>query len=409
MGALDAICTKVYRAMKILRIIASMDPKGGGPSEGIRQVSKTLALQGHQSECLSLDDPEAPWLAQQSVPVHAMGPGWGSYGYTPRFKIWLKQHAHRYDAIIISGIWQYHSIAARNVLVALGIPYLMFTHGMLDPWFKQTYPLKHLKKMLYWPWTDYRVLRDAYAVLFTSEEERILAQRSFSLYKAKEVVVHYGTSTPPQNREALREKFLLQHPELNGKRLMTFLGRIHEKKGCDLLIAAFAEIAANDARLQLVMIGPDRDQLRPMLQQQAERLGIAARISWTGMLQDDAKWGALYASEVFALPSHQENFGIAVAEALGCGLPVLISDKVNIWREIKSDGAGLVASDTLQGTTAALQAWIALSPEQQQAMASNASNTFSRRYTVEAMAQSMLDNIASMRASVAHRHGRPES
>ena len=320
----------------------------------------------------------------------------GGYGYTPRFKVWLRAHAADYDAIIISGIWQYHSIAARDVLVALGIPYLIFTHGMLDPWFKHTYPLKHIKKMLYWPWSDYRVLRDAYAVLFTSEEERILARQSFGLYKANEVVVNYGTSSPPQNCAALRETFLQQHPELNGKRLITFLSRINEKKGCDLLIGAFARVAASDPRLQLVMVGPDRDNLRPILSEQAERLGIGARISWTGMLQGDTKWGALYASEVFVLPSHQENFGIAVAEALGCGLPVLISDKVNIWREIKADGAGLVEPDTLEGTTAALRTWIALSPEQQQTMASCAANTFGRRYTVEAMAESILDNIAAM-------------
>lgn len=382
--------------MKILRIIASMDPKGGGPSEGIRQVSRTLAEQGHQTECLSLDDPDAFWLTMQPVTIHAMGPGMGGYGYTPRFKVWLTEHAADYDAIIISGIWQYHSIAAHDVLVALGIPYLIFTHGMLDPWFKRTYPLKHIKKMLYWPWADYRVLRDAHAVLFTSEEERILARESFGLYKANEVVVHYGTSSPPQNRAALRETFLQQHPELDGKRLITFLSRINEKKGCDLLVGAFAQVAASDPRLQLVMVGPDRDNLRPMLSQQAEQLGIAARITWTGMLQGDSKWGALYASEVFALPSHQENFGIAVAEALGCGVPVLISDKVNIWREIKADGAGLVEPDTLEGTSAALRAWIALSPEQQQTMAACAANTFERRYTVEAMAESILNNIASM-------------
>lgn len=392
LGTLDGVGT----TMKILRIIASMDPKTGGPAEGIRQVSNTLAAMGHQTECLTLDDPHALWLENQTIQIHAMGPGWGGYGYAPKFKTWLRQHASDYDAIIISGIWQYHSIAARNVLVELGIPYLIFTHGMLDPWFKHTYPLKHIKKSLYWPWTDYRVLRDAHAVLFTSEEERLLARQSFSLYRAKETVVNYGTSMPPQNKVELREKFLRQHPELQGKRLITFLSRIHEKKGCDLLITAFAQIADSDPNLQLVFVGPDKTNWRPVLHAQAQTLGVADRITWTGMLQGDSKWGALYASEVFALPSHQENFGIAVAEAMGCGLPVLISDKINIWREIRADGAGIVGPDTLDGTQQILRTWIALTPDQQQTMSRCSEETFKRRYTVEAMAASLLEHIGAM-------------
>ncbi len=382
--------------MKILRIISSMDPKSGGPAEGIRQVSAALALLGHQSECLTLDDPQALWLEKDTVRIHATGPGWGVYGYTPKFKTWLKAHAADYDAIIISGIWQYHSIAARNVLVKLGIPYLIFTHGMLDPWFKQNYPLKHIKKTLYWPWTDYRVLRDAHAVLFTSEEERLLARQSFGLYQARESVVNYGTSMPPQNRTELSDKFYLGNPELRGKRLITFLSRIHEKKGCDLLIAAFARIANQDSMLQLVMAGPDKTNWIPMLLTLAQSLGVANRITWTGMLQGNVKWGALYASEAFILPSHQENFGIAVTEAMGCGLPVLISNKINIWREIQSDGAGLVAPDTLEGTENLLRSWIALTPDARQKMANCSEASFKKRYTVQAMAASILDNIADM-------------
>jgi glycosyltransferase involved in cell wall biosynthesis len=382
--------------MKILRIISSMDPKGGGPAEGIRQVSLALALLGHDTECLTLDDPAAIWLENQTLTIHATGPGWGVYGYTPKFKSWLKRHAAEYDAIIISGIWQYHSIAARNVLVSLGIPYLIFTHGMLDPWFKQAYPLKHLKKTLYWPWADYRVLRDAHAVLFTSEEERLMARRSFGFYRARESVVSYGTTMPPQNRAELRDKFLRGHPSLRGKRLFTFLSRIHEKKGCDILIAAFAQIADSDPDLQLVIVGPDKTNWTPMLLTLAQSLGVANRITWTGMLQGDTKWGALYASEVFVLPSHQENFGIAVAEAMGCGLPVLISDKINIWREIEADGAGIVAPDTLEGCVQLFRRWIALTPEQKQAMATCSMETFERRYTVAAMARSLLEKIDGM-------------
>ena len=101
------------------------------------------------------------------------------------------------------------------------------------------------------------------------------------------------------------------------------------------------------------------------------------------MLQGDAKWGAFYASEVFALPSHQENFGVAVAEALACGTAVLISNKVNIWREIAEDGVGLVEEDDLAGTTRLLERWQALSTAERMEMATRVGQSFQQRYNVK--------------------------
>jgi glycosyltransferase involved in cell wall biosynthesis len=261
---------------------------------------------------------------------------------------------------------------------------------MLDPWFKRTYPLKHLKKSLYWPWAEYRVLRDARSVLFTAEEERVLARQSFRLYRANEEVVAFGTNPPPAFSAPVRDAFIAAYPGLDGKRLLLFLGRIHEKKGCDLLVKAFAEIRDIDPSAHLVMAGPDSGEWTPALQKLAGELGIADRITWTGMLLGDMKWGAFQASDAFILPSHQENFGIAVAEALGCGLPALISDKVNIWREVEADGAGFVASDTVAGTVASLRHWLELEPSLAAAMRSQARQTFHRRFTVEAMSNDLL-------------------
>jgi glycosyltransferase involved in cell wall biosynthesis len=377
--------------MKILHILPSVDPKGGGPMEGVRQYGIQLKSMGHEVEVLTLDDPAAPFVANFPHTVHPLGPTAGSYGYNARLTPWLKTHASGYDVIIVNGLWQYHGFGSWRALHRMKVPYFVFTHGMLDPWFKHTYPLKHLKKWLYWPWAEYRLLRDARAVLFTCEEERLLARKSFWLYRVREAVITYGTKTPPSDAEALREKFYAAYPDLRGKRVLLFLSRIQEKKGCDLLIEAFAKVARQDASLHLLMAGPDQTGWMATLQAQAQRLGVAERITWPGMLQGDMKWGAFYASEAFVLPSHQENFGIVVAEALGCGLPVLISDKVNIWREIEADGAGIVNTDTVDGTVQTLQRWLALDVQQRQNMAQQAKATFAQRYTVEAMAQSLLE------------------
>jgi glycosyltransferase involved in cell wall biosynthesis len=271
--------------------------------------------------------------------------------------------------------------------------YYIFVHGMLDPWFKHKYPIKHLKKWLYWPWGEYRVLRDARAVLFTSEEERIQARRSFWLYRARERVVAYGTSPPPQDAIAYGEKFLAAYPELRGARLFLFLGRIHEKKGCDLLIDAFAKVAMTDPTLRLVMAGPGQPTLVDGLKNLATARGIADRINWPGMLQGEMKWGAFYSAEVFVLPSHQENFGIAVAEALACGLPVLISERVNIWREILADNAGLAENDTQSGTDSLLRRWMEMPPQPRAQMRSNAIHSFESRFKVDAMAHDLIDVV----------------
>lgn len=377
--------------MKMLHILPSIDPTGGGPMEGVRQLGLRLTEMGHCIELVTLDDPGAPFLGDCPLKVYALGPSKWAYRYNSRLTPWLRIHARNYDAIIVNGLWQYHSFGAWRALHRMKVPYFVFTHGMLDPWFKHTYPFKHLKKWLYWPWAEYRVLRDASAVLFTCEEERLLARQSFWLYRVREAVVAYGTRTPPTDAEALRAHFYAAHPELRGKKVLLFLSRIQEKKGCDLLIEVFAKVAGQDADLHLLMAGPDQTGWAATLQAQARRLGIAERISWPGMLQGDMKWGAFYASEAFMLPSHQENFGIAVAEALGCALPVLISDKVNIWREIEADGAGIVNPDTAEGTERTLLRWLALDAEARRKMAQQARVTFERRFTVDSMAKSLIE------------------
>jgi glycosyltransferase involved in cell wall biosynthesis len=395
--------------MRILHIMPSVDPRGGGPTEGVRQRGLRLVEMGHAVELVTLDDPAAPHVAAYPLPVHALGPTRGRYGYTPRLVPWLVAHADRYEAFVVNGIWQYHSLAAWRALTRLGRPYVVFTHGMLDPWFKRAYPLKHLKKWLYWPWADYRVLRDAAAVLFTSEDERQLARQSFWLYRASEQVVAYGTAEPPQDRERLREVFLAAHPQLRGKRIVLFLSRIHEKKGCDLLVQAFAEVAAADPTLHLVMAGPDPDGWVPRLRAMAADGGVAERVTWSGMLQGELKWGAFHAAEVFALPSHQENFGIAVVEALGCGVPVLISDKVNIWREVEADGVGLVAEDTREGIRDSMRRWLALTDEERAGFAQRAAPTFGRRFTPTAMANTLLDALGIDSSAATLDHTRLEA
>lgn len=153
--------------LRILHVISSVNPQGGGPIAGLKQLISQYKDLGVTAEVACCDAPDAGWHDSADLPkIHALGPSYRNYAYTPKLLPWLQQNATRFDAVIVDGIWQYHSLAVRQALVDTQTPYFVFTHGMLGPWFKKTYPLKHLKKWLYWPWADYRVLRDAKAVLF---------------------------------------------------------------------------------------------------------------------------------------------------------------------------------------------------------------------------------------------------
>jgi len=379
--------------IRYLHVIHSLDPHNGGPREGVKQLSKVATKLHHHVEIAVLERPEESWVREYPCPVHYVGPAFLNYGYAPRLSGWLKRNASRFSAVIVNGIWQYHGLCTWRTLRRTGVPYYVFTHGMLDPWFKREYPLRHLKKLMYWPWAEYRVLRDARAVLFTSEEERLLARESFGRYHVTERVVNYGVPDPAGDPNQQRDAFLEQFPQLRGKRYLLFLGRIHPKKGCDILIEAFAAVRHRDPLLRLVVAGPDQVGMRQRLDALALRLGVAEDITWTGMIRGEVKVGALRGAEAFVLPSHQENFGIAVAESLACATPVLISNKVNIWREVVEDRAGFAAPDNLEGTTELLNSWLDLTPGERHRMAINGYKSFARRFNVEAAAESILSAI----------------
>jgi glycosyltransferase involved in cell wall biosynthesis len=385
--------------VNILHVISSVNPVAGGPIEGVKQLGATLVASGHRVEVASLDPPDASFLAQCPLPVYPLGPTTLKYACSSRFVPWLRANRSRYDAVVVNGIWQYHSFGTWRALRNSNTPYVVFTHGMLDPWFKRAYPLKHLKKWMYWPWAEYRVLRDAQAVLFTCEEERLLARLSFWLYRCNEVVVRYGTAKPKGDPELEMQEFYGRYPELHGRRLALFMGRIHPKKGCDLLIEAFAKVFTQQPEWHLVMAGPDQVGWQKELSHRAGRLGLAQRITWTGMLSGATKWGALRSAEVFVLPSHQENFGIAVAEALAAGTPALISNKVNIWREIQADHAGIVTEDTLSGACEFLDSYLGLSEDKRRAMRLLARQCFEQRFEIGKAAtslQAVLVNVTGM-------------
>jgi glycosyltransferase involved in cell wall biosynthesis len=364
--------------VRILHIIGTLDPQSGGPAAVIAALTRFSAPET-RNEAVTLDNPAAPFLLETSLAITALGPTRTRYGFNPRLVSWLRANADRFDGIVVHGLWQYCGLAAWRVFSGRK-PYMVFPHGMLDPYFKHVFPLKHIKKWIYWAIIEYWILRGAYRVLFTCEEEQRLAAQSFWLQRWNGHILPLGAALPEGDQDAFRLAFLARFPTLTGRRYLLFLGRIDRKKGCDLLIAAFIRAAALDPDLNLVMAGPDERNWRADLEPAIHRADLASRVHWTGMLVGNEKWGAFTCCEAFILPSHQENFGIAVAEALASSRPVLVSDKVNIAASIAAAAAGLIDSDTEDGTLRLISAWIAMPAQQRQTMANAARLLFEHRY-----------------------------
>lgn len=379
--------------MRILRIIASIDPKGGGPIEALRLTAANLEELGHQTELVTLDDPKSDEISAFPYTVHACGPGTKKYGYTRKLSRWIAEHGGEYDVAIVEGLWNHASVGGWQGLRKAGLPYVVFTHGMMDPWFKKAYPLKHLAKQAFWLGWQGKVLRDAKAVLFTCEEERRLARGSFWGFDYNERVVAFGSAEPPNDAETQKAAFSEALPQVSGKRFLLYLSRIHRKKGCDLLIEAFSKYAKSNPDIELVIAGPDQENWRQELETIADAEGIAQRIHWPGMISGDQKWGAFRSAEAFILPSHQENFGIVVAEAMACGTPVLTTNKVNIWREVEASGGGLIEDDTVQGIEHLLGRWLQLGDEEKVEMGRNARAGFDKYFQAEAAAKDLAQAL----------------
>lgn len=403
--------------MKLLHIIASMDPATGGPCQGIRNLNSQCEKLGIFREIVSMDDPNADFLGKDDFIIHPMGPTKSPWQYTKKLYPWLIKNLCRFDAVIVNGIWLYHTYAARKAIKQLHnqhksdhssllVPKMfIMPHGMLDPYFQDAdgRKLKAIRNWIYWKCIEEKNIRSADGLFFTCALELEVARKTFSPYKPKqELNVSYGVDVLPPYTLATKTSFREKCPLLKDSPYFLFLSRIHPKKGVDMLITAYIQLYKSlnyDERKsklpKLVIAGPGMEtaygqKLKEMVNTLPE---LSQAIFFTGMLMGDAKSGALWGCEAFVLPSHQENFGIAVAEALSCPKPVLISDKINICAEIEYANAGFIANDTVEGTLDLLTRWINLSTDEKEIMRRNAGKCYTANFAIEKAANKLFETI----------------
>jgi len=397
--------------MKILHVIPSMNPSEGGVSQAVRTMVKGLIEKRVQNEVVTFDDPGALYLCNDPFIIYALGKKRGPWCYNSSFYPWLLTNLGDFNVVIVHALWSYPGYAIQKAMKKLAgrthgkaLPKLfVMPHGMLDPYFQRApeRKLKALRNYIYWELVEKKLINGADGILFTCEAEATLAKEPFWGYKPKkDIVIGMGISPPPPFKPEMKAAFIDKCPGLENESYLLFLSRIDEKKGVDLLLNAYLDALKKTAGTtvslpRLVIAGPGIETHYGFRMQQLilENPELSNAVFLPGMLSGDAKWGAFYGCEAFILPSHQENFGIAVVEAMACGRAVLISDQVNIWEKISLGGGCFVAGDTLDGTCGLLDNWQQSSYLHKIQMGKNAYGSFKKWFSASTAANQLLKAI----------------
>lgn len=379
---------------RILHIISTMDPKAGGVSQAVKTMVKGLTFYNISSAIVSLDEAEIgkEYVGFDLIPI---GKGSTSWNYHGKLISWLRNNISAYENVIVHGLWQFQCYAIlKSMSAARHTKIYVMPHGMLDPYFQKSAgrKLKAIRNQLIWSLVENRLINRADGLLFTCETEKMLAHETFSGYKPKrELVVGLGVDKDLEENASMANEFKSAFPQIQSDGYLLFISRIHPKKGLDLLVRAYLSLKKTVVLPQLIIAGPGLET--SFGEEIQEMVAGDSDIVFTGMLTGRFKWGAFYGCGAFILPSHQENFGIAVVEALSCQKPVLISNQVNIWREIEAEGGGIVVNDTSEGVVELLSRWVALTEGEKIEMRRNAERTFHKYFTVGMAAKRLKEAL----------------
>ena len=357
--------------MRILNVVESLAPRYGGPSVACPALCRELVRRGHEVAIYTtnvdgdrlLDVPLGQPIFQEGIEIWYF-PGWVQpREYKLSLPLWraLREKVKTFDVVHIYSVYGFTTAAATHFCRIHGRPYLLHPHGSLDPYLRRRH---RFRKWLYTKLSLQRSFRDASAILFNSVEELRLAADWPGLNSPaangrsapKKFVAYVGVEDEwfEEANPAARERLMRKFPQLNGRRLIVFFGRLNFKKGLDILAGAFARVGSAQEDVHLVLAGPDSDGYGQKVRGWLKEGGVLEKTTYTGPLAGEDRFALMRAAEVFVLSSYTENFGAAVAEAMACAVPVVISDQVNIWPEVAQARAGLVVRCDPQETAQAL-------------------------------------------------------
>lgn len=319
--------------MKILHIIPSIHPRYGGPSKAIIEMTKHLKKQGIDCEIATTHFYNEKPLKSKYVKTHSFKSYLGEYKASPKLFYWLSKNIKKYDLIHIHSVFCFPTFIAARIAIKNKKPYIVRTIGQLYKWTLENRN-KTIKKT-YLKLLERKTLEKANRIHFTTEDEKNNIE--LKLNNKKSYILPLGTEP---DKQITKKKFNELFPELKNKEIILFLSRIHPKKGLDILIPPLKEFL-NNKRI-LVIAGGGKKEYIKKLKEIIKRNNLEKNIIFLGPVKGEKKSAIFQHSEFFILPSHTENFGISVIEAMNAKTPVLISENVGIANDIKKENAGIV-------------------------------------------------------------------
>jgi len=355
--------------MHILHVIHSIDPRSGGPSHALRGLIQAQVGGGHRVTVVATTAQSAePWAPRDqfvarmlSDPALAgtqvlMGRAWGRrrpwsrFSYSPHAVRLLARRLAgsetRPEVIHIHGQFSHLTIRAARLARRWAIPYVIRPAGSFDAQCLKRGMARWKKMFLY---LFHRCdLRLAAAVHVTSQAEAEHLERIVPACRL--AVIPHGVDLAAEPSQALTDAFLDRFPQLRGKRVVLFLSRLHEKKRPQWLVEAFRRLMPEAPGVALMLAGPDAG-LADSLRSQVSATGVNGRAVFPGFLQGADKAAALSIAHMFCLPSQDENFGVAVVEAMAYGVPVVVTPGVASHVYVDASGCGLTVEDSIEGVT----------------------------------------------------------
>jgi glycosyltransferase involved in cell wall biosynthesis len=325
-------------------VVADLDPRRGGAGAACLGMAKAMARRGHEVRIITTDRgydsasaPQEPSLAIEALPGN--WPDFFGTSWAMRHR--LGETVREADVVHIHALYLFHDWAAARWCWRYRKPYIVAPHGALDPFI---YRRHRWRKFVVETAFQNEVSRRAAGLHYTTAEEWRLARAHAR--NSRGSIVSLGVDLDGLERLPSRSALRSRYPAIGDRKAILFLGRLSYKKGVDIVIKAFSEIAHRRNDIFLILAGPD-EGIRERAATLIARCGVAERCLFTGMVTGEDKRVVLGGSDIFVLASKSENFGISVVEAAASGIPVVISDRVNIWREFHDAKAGLAAPPTV--------------------------------------------------------------
>ena len=327
--------------LNVLHVTPSMSPTWGGPTVAVSELTSELARQGVNCEIVTTRGYRVGinQISSPGVPIYSFDTGFPARfwtAYSPELSRFLNENADRFDLIHIHQVWHYPVYAAFRSARKNKLPCVLTIHGELSDWGLRQ---KALKKRLYRLCLLDRMLNGAGAIHAITDAEKEQVQKLG--FETPVVVTPNGVEQSRFEALPSPQRLIRRFPKLKGKRVILFLGRLHPKKGLDILARSFSTVARHFEDTVLLIVGPDKFGTRENMEAILRSKGLLDRTLFTGLLTGEDKLAAMSCADLFVLPSHSDVLGIAVLEAMAARLPVIITKGCE-FPEVSEHGAGLV-------------------------------------------------------------------